>query len=74
VNIRQPALPFHVFTDAKGDTRCINALHVQTFIPNPFGDRGDRGTLITFANGDTVTVTDDFDSIADQFMSDRADG
>jgi hypothetical protein len=45
----------------RGSSRCINGLHVQTFIQNPFGDR--KGTLITFASGDRVTVANDFDLV-----------
>ena len=59
ITSRQRAVPLVVFHDAKADTpRCINGLHVQTFIANPFEDR--KGTLITFDSGDTVTVADDF--------------
>lgn len=71
MNTRQTGLPIVVFHDAQsGEFRCINGLHVQTFIPNPFG----TGTLLTFASGDTVTVTDDFDDVLTMFMADRVDG
>lgn len=73
IDTRHAALPLMVLTDAKTDeSRCINGLHVQTFITNPFGERG--GTLITFANGDRVTVTEDFDTVVDSLMGDRVDG
>ena len=71
INTRHPNLPLMVLTDAKmRDGRCINGLHVQTFIANPFGG----GTLITFANGDTVTVTEGFSTVVDALMGDRVDG
>lgn len=71
LHIRHAALPVVVFTDAETkESRCINGLHVETFIPNPFGS----GTLITFASGDSVTVTDDFDTVVDTLIGDRADG
>lgn len=70
---RRDALPVFVTQDSetKG-TRGINGLHVQTFIPNPFGSK--KGTLITFASGDKVTVADDFDVIADLMMGRHVDG
>ncbi len=68
MNSRYHGVPIAVFTDAKtGAPRCLNALHIQTFIPNPFADRA--GTLITFASGDSVTVTDDFHTVVNTFMS-----
>jgi hypothetical protein len=71
VNTRFPILSFYVFTDAKDDTpRCVNASQVQTFIPNPFGE----GTLLTFASGDTVTLSEDFEEISHTLINDRADG
>jgi hypothetical protein len=50
-----------VFRDMEtGKDRCINGLHVQTFVPSPL----QKGTtLITFASGDNVTVADDFDTV-----------
>jgi hypothetical protein len=45
-----------------GKDRCINGLHVQTFIRSPF-PHTKGGTVITFANGDNVTVEDDFDHV-----------
>jgi hypothetical protein len=71
MNSRTPGVPIIVFQDAAtGESRCVNGLHVQTFIANPFGD----GTLLTFANGDTVILVDSFDVVVDAFMSDRQDG
>jgi hypothetical protein len=59
---RRAELPLAVFQDAETSRfRCVNGLHVQTFIANPFGH--EQGTLITFASGDRVTVTDDFDHV-----------
>jgi hypothetical protein len=74
MNSRYQGVPIAVFMDVQsGAPRCINGLHVQTFIQNPFGDHS--GTLITFASGDTVTVADDFDAVVDTFMSgSRRDG
>jgi hypothetical protein len=55
---RRERLPVFVLRDAEvRANRCVNALHVQTFIPNPFGKC--EGTLITFASGDTITVDHD---------------
>ena len=71
MNTRFPLVPFFVFTDAKeGVSRCVNALQVQTFIPNPSGE----GTLLTFASGDTVTLTEGFDAVAHTLIDNRADG
>lgn len=68
---RRHGVPITVFTDAEnGRRRCINALHVQTFVANPFGE----GTLVTFASGDRLTVTEDFEAVVDSFMADRPDG
>ena len=61
---RRREVPLVVFQDREnGNSRCINGLHVQTFIANPFGDC--KGTLITFASGDRVTVVDEFDLVFD---------
>lgn len=71
MNARMSGIPIVVFQDANSqEWRCINGLHVQTFIPNPFG----AGTLLTFANGDSVTLVEDFDLIVDALMADRHDG
>jgi hypothetical protein len=71
MNSRHLGVPIFVFTElSTGGSRCINGLHVQTFVPNPFGD----GTLLTFVNGDSVTLMDTFEAIVDTFMSDRQDG
>lgn len=71
MNTRTPGVPIIVFRDAQtGDSRCVNGMHVQTFIANPFGG----GTLVTFANGDTVTLAEDFDVVVDVFTADRHDG
>lgn len=71
MNTRTTGIPIFVFQDAKsGESRCINGLHVQTFIANPHGE----GTLITFASGDTVVVADGFEAVVDTFMADRVDG
>jgi hypothetical protein len=68
---RRAAVPLFVFDDATNDVpRCINALHVQTFIPNPYGP----GTLITFASGDSVTVEEEFQTVAKTLFDDEADG
>ena len=47
-------------------------LHVQTFIPNPFGTK--EGTLITFANGDRVTITMGFHKLAAMSLAAGVDG
>lgn len=66
-------MPIVVLTDTESrESRAVNGLHIQTFITNPFGDT--VGTLITFASGDTVTVAEDFDTVADAFVTDRRDG
>ncbi|HKS23680.1 MAG TPA: hypothetical protein VJZ76_12835 [Thermoanaerobaculia bacterium] len=60
-------VPVVVFQDANtGAPRCINGLHVQTFIQNP--SKGRNGTLITFASGDKVTVTADFKVVFDTLI------
>jgi hypothetical protein len=71
LRVRHAGLPVVVFTDAESkESRCINGLRVETCVPNPFGS----GTLITFASGDSVTVTDDFDTVVDTLIGDTADG
>jgi hypothetical protein len=73
MNSRTAGVPIVVLTDAESkESRAVNGLLVQTFITNPFGDAA--GTLITFASGDTVTVSEDFDTVADAFTLDRRDG
>lgn len=73
IHRRSPQVPIVVFQDAEtGGSRCINGLHVETFVPNPFGDR--KGTLITFASGDRVTVVADFDTVTKVLMAGVADG
>ena len=73
MNTRYHGVPIAVFTDAEtGAPRCINALHIQTFVTNPVADQ--TGTLITFASGDSVTITDDFDAVVDTFMAGITDG
>jgi hypothetical protein len=67
---RPPHQPFIVLEDVKAGSRGVNALHVQTFIANPFG----KGTLITFANGDSFTTTDSFDSVVKTLMGSNVDG
>lgn len=60
---RHPGIAIAVFQDMEtGESRCVNALHVQTFITSPF-PHTKGGTFITFASGDTVTVADDFDTV-----------
>jgi hypothetical protein len=57
-------VPLAVFQDqTTGTLRCVNGLHVQTFIQNPY--EGSKGTLITFASGDKITVADDFQDVFD---------
>jgi hypothetical protein len=69
---RRPRVPLAVFQDRETSvSRAVNALHVQTFIPNPLGRR--EGTLITFASGDAITVTDDFEDVF-AILSGFADG
>lgn len=73
MNSRLPSVPIIVLTDAESrQSRAVNGLHIQTFIATPFGNQ--VGTLITFASGDTVTVTEDFDTVVDAFMGDRQSG
>jgi hypothetical protein len=68
-----PIVPIVVLTDADlKEGRAVNGLHIQTFIANPFGHA--RGTLLTFANGDTLTVDEDFDTVAEAFMGHQQDG
>lgn len=70
---RRPRLPVFVVRDTTArENRCVNGLHVQTFIPNPFGNR--EGTLITFASGDTITVDSDFDEVVSLMLGDYVDG
>jgi len=70
---RGPRLPVFVLRDAETrESRCVNAMHIQTFVTNPFGER--NGTLITFANGDGVTVENGFDEIVNLIMRDRVAG
>jgi hypothetical protein len=73
---RAARFPVFVVEDLEThESRCINGLHVQTFVPNPFWNgESRRGTLITFASGDTVTVADNFDVVVDLLMGDRLDG
>lgn len=71
MNARHAPVPFFVFTDLQDNVeRAVNALHVQTFIPNPYGE----GTLITFANGDTITVGASFEAVYDTLTGDRPEG
>jgi hypothetical protein len=66
-------MPLVVFQDAEtGNFRCVNGLQIETFIPNPFCDR--KGTIITFANGDRVTVTDDFHDVFNILSGRQPDG
>jgi hypothetical protein len=76
MNSRSPALPIVVFIDSETrDSRCINGLHVQTLVPNPlWNGEPPRGTLVTFASGETVTVTEDFDEVVKAFLAGRQDG
>ena len=73
MNSRSRAVPIIVFIDSETrESRGVNGLHVQTFVPNPFWNgESPRGTLITFANGDTVTVVEEFDVAVGAFMGDR---
>ena len=76
MNSRNARLPIIVLTDTEtSESRCVNGLHVQTFVPNPFWNgESPRGTLITFVSGDTVTVAEDFDDVVDTLMAYRQDG
>jgi hypothetical protein len=76
MNSRPPKVPIIVFTDKqRRESRCINGLHIQTFIPDPYWNgETPRGTLITFAGGDTVTVSEEFEDVMNAFMGDRQDG
>lgn len=70
---RWHGLPLVVFQDAEtGNSRCVNGLHIETFIPNPFSDR--KGTIVTFASGDRVTVSDDFYDVFRILSGTRPDG
>jgi hypothetical protein len=67
------ACPLVVVQDAETDnSRCVNGLHIETFIPNPFCDS--KGTIITFASGDRVTVSDDFEDVFRILSGTRPDG
>ena len=73
LHTRWRGVPLVVLQDAKeGRQRCVNGLHIQTFIQNPFGDR--QGTMITFASGDRITVTDDFDHVFELLSGFVVDG
>ena len=73
ITTRRPVVPFVVFQDAEtGTSRCVNPLHVETFISSPF-PHTKGGTIITFASGDLVTVTDDFNRVVD-LLTGFADG
>jgi hypothetical protein len=79
LHTRWRGVPLVVVQDAKtGRQRCINGLHVQTFVPSPFDEHGkqgkQRGTIITFASGDTVTVTDEFDELFELLSGFVVDG
>ena len=68
---RWRGIPIVVFLDARtNEDRCINGLHVQTFIRNPSPT---GGTIITFASGDTVTVTENFDRVF-RILTGQVDG
>ncbi len=72
LHTRWRGVPLVVVQDAKtGRQRCINGLHVQTFVPSPFDK---QGTIITFASGDTVTVTDEFDELFELLSGFVVDG
>jgi len=73
ITARWHGVPLVVFQDMEtGAFRCVNGLHVQTFIRSPFPHtRG--GTIITFASGDTVTVADSFDEVF-RILSGLVDG
>ncbi len=72
ITARWRGVPLVVFQDADtGDSRCINGLHVQTFITSPF-PHTKGGTIITFASGDTVTVTE-FDAVF-RILTGQVDG
>ena len=72
LHTRWRGVPLVVFQDAKtGRQRCINGLHVQTFVPSPFEK---QGTIITFASGDTVAVADDFDHVVEVLSGFVVDG
>ena len=73
---RWHGVPLVVFTDSRtGRSRCVNGLHVQTFIPSPFnGVKGMEGTIITFASGDKVIVSEEFDDVFDVLSGFVVDG
>lgn len=72
ITARWQGVPLVVFEDAETcESRCINGLHVQTFIRSPFRTNG--GTIITFASGDTVTVTENFDHVF-RILTGQVDG
>jgi len=72
LHTRWRGVPLVVVQDAKtGRQRCINGLHVQTFVPSPFDK---QGTIITFASGDTVTVMDEFDELLELLSGFVVDG
>ncbi|HEX7153248.1 MAG TPA: hypothetical protein VF618_17315 [Thermoanaerobaculia bacterium] len=68
---RRPTLPVVVFTEAgTRASRCINGLHVQSFIGNPHGP----GTMLTFVSGDVVLLEDDFDRVVAAFAHTEVEG
>lgn len=70
---RGSRLPVFVLRDIEERTnRCVNGLHIQTFVPNPYGDR--NGTLITFVGGDHITVENDFDEVFGLMYGDHVPG
>jgi hypothetical protein len=71
LTVRRPPLPFCVFSDLDDTPRCVNAALVQTFVPDPANE---TATLITFINGDSVTVSASFETVLDTFMGDTVDG
>lgn len=76
LHTRWHGVPLVVFTDSgTGRPRCVNGLHVQTFIPSPFkGVKGMEGTIITFASGDKVIVSDEFDDVFEVLSGFVVDG
>jgi uncharacterized protein YlzI (FlbEa/FlbD family) len=73
ITARWRGMPLVVFQDAEtGNSRCVNGLHIETFIRNPFCDR--KGTIITFGSGDRVTVTEDFEDVFTILAGTRPDG
>jgi len=70
---RWRGVPLVILHDAEtGRPRCVNGLHIQTFIPDHFHDR--KGTIITFASGDTVTVADGFQHVMEMLSGSVVDG